>query len=179
MKGTRIAALALTATTLAASGCGGSTKSSSSTQSAAVTTPATQATSSTQSSSTVAAGPLTKAELITKADAICYAVNAKRASNVLSSSQQITLAVQQLSAAEQNAASELTKLKPPTSMASDWQTILLNAQTAAEATAKLAIYAHTNPHRLLGYPEYTILRKAQQQMNAIAARDGFKDCSRS
>jgi hypothetical protein len=174
MKGTYVTALTFAATALlAASGCGGTTKSSSSTQSTLASALATQ------SARTPASGPLTRADLIAQADAICYRINAKRASIVLRSKRDVVRGLPQLASYEQVAVTELAKLMPPTSITSDWKVILVNAQAVAEATAKLTTYANTNPHLLLGRPEYIILTKAQGRVIATAKRDGFKDCARA
>jgi hypothetical protein len=165
MSRTRLAALALAATTLAASGCGGTTKSSS--QAA----PPAQAESHTQT------GPLTRTELIAKADAICSRVNAQLASTAIRSTHDYARLLPQVAAYEQTELAELGKLTPPASMASDWQQILASTRTLAGDTAKIAEYAKSNNLKA-ARALLTTATTAQQQMLATAKRNGFKDCSR-
>jgi len=105
------AAIALTVTALAASGCGSSSK------------------------------PLTRAELTAKADAICKTVTAKMASKSASTEQQIARVASELSSFEQTALADLSKLVPPAELEVDWKRFVSGAQTLAENTAKLGEYA--------------------------------------
>lgn len=149
MTRTRLTALALTATTLAASGCGGSSAKS-----------------------------LTSAELIQKADAVCKRVNARLtlANGEVKSRQDIGRLAPQLAAFQQSAVAELKKLTPPASLANDWKQIVAGAQTLAVNTAKLGEYARSN--NMSGARQLVSSSKSvQQQMLATAKRDGFKDCS--
>jgi hypothetical protein len=108
---TRLAAAALVAATVAASGCGSSSK------------------------------PLTRAELTAKADTICKSVTAKLASKTVKTQQDIARVATELAGFEQSALAELSKLVPPAELESDWKQFVAGAQTLAENTAKLGEYA--------------------------------------
>jgi hypothetical protein len=145
----RLAALALMAMVLPASGCGGGGKSATTT---------------------------TRTELIAKADAICGRLNARLASSPIKSVADFARIVPRLAAYERAAFAELGRLLPPASMASDWRQIVAGGQTIASYTAKLGEYAKANNLKGAG-PLYPASRKVQQKTLAIAKRDGFKDCA--
>lgn len=105
------AAIALTVTALAASGCGSSSK------------------------------PLTRAQLTAQANAICKTVTAKIASKSVSTEQQISRVASELASFEQTALTNLSKLVPPAELEADWKRFVSGAQTLAENTAKLGEYA--------------------------------------
>jgi hypothetical protein len=111
---TRLAIIALAATTLAVSGCGSSSK------------------------------PLTRAELTAKANAICKTVSAKLASKTIKTQQDIARIAPELASFEQTALTELSKLVPPAELANDWKQFVAGAQTLAENTSKLGEYAKAN-----------------------------------
>jgi hypothetical protein len=171
MSRTPIATLMLATVMLAASGCGGSSKSSSQ---AALST---QTASPTQAESPASNAPLSRAELITKADAICKGVNAKRATVHLRTNQDFVRTLPQVAAYERSEIAELSKLTPPSSMATDWREILAGNRMIAENTAKVAEYTKANnisgAHTLL-----VSATQAQDQLTATAQRDGFKACAR-
>lgn len=110
----RLAAIALAATTMAITGCGGSAK------------------------------PLTHAELVSKANAICKTVTAKFATKSANSVKDIARIAPELASFEQQALSELSKLVPPANLESDWKQFIAGAELLAENTAKLGEYANTN-----------------------------------
>src|SRR6202035_5456775 len=114
MRGTRLAAVALTGVAFAVSGCGSSPK------------------------------PLTRAELTTKANAICKTVTAKLATKTIKSQQDIARIAPELASFEQSALNELSKLVPPAELEADWKAFVSGAQTLAENTSKLGEYAKAN-----------------------------------
>lgn len=114
MEHTRLAAVALAATTIAVAGCGSSPK------------------------------PLTRAELTAKANAICKTVSTKLSSKTIKTQQDIARVAAELASFEQQALGELSKLVPPAELASDWQQFVAGAETLAENTAKLGEYARSN-----------------------------------
>jgi hypothetical protein len=114
MRCIRLASVALVATTLAASGCGSSSK------------------------------PLTRAELTAKADAICKTVSAKISSKTIKTQQDVARVATELASFEQTALTNLSKLVPPAELANDWKQFVAGAQTLAENTAKLGEYAKAN-----------------------------------
>jgi uncharacterized protein with von Willebrand factor type A (vWA) domain len=110
----RLAAIALAATTLAASGCGSSSK------------------------------PLTRAELTAKANAICKTVSTKISSKTIKTQQDIARVATELASFEQTALTQLSKLVPPAKLENDWKQFVAGAQTLAENTLKLGEYARAN-----------------------------------
>ena len=141
-------AVALLAVVVAAAGCGSSSK------------------------------PLTRVELTTKANTICkkvtvrlQAATKKGVSNV----QQIAKLAPELASFEETALVELGKLIPPAELESDWKAFISGAQTLAENTSKLGEYAKANNLKSAKNLIKTSTT-TQQQMVAIAKRDGLKEC---
>lgn len=175
MNPTRLAALGLMLTTLAASGCGGSTKSPS------------QATPTTQAASTASAEevshaqhqtpPLTKSQLIAKADTICRRVNAKRASIIIKTPQDFPRLLPGLATYEYAAVVEMRKLTPPASMKTSWQKIITGAKLTADAAAARGKYVTTTNPDGMGPLSLTAAHTAQESL-ALAQREGFHDCSK-
>jgi hypothetical protein len=164
--------LALAATMLAASGCGGATKSTS--QRAA---PArTESSTATESSSRT--GPLTRAELIAAADLICRRVNAKHAATTFSSRASLARLLPMLAAYQQEADSAMRKLTPPASMAKSWKEMVADATTFTTAMAKLGEYVKANNVKG-GYSVSHAGARANERLLAIAKREGFTDCARN
>lgn len=184
---TLLVVLAVLAATLVASGCGGSTKSTSQTQSVAqsATTQAattTQATTPTSTESSTSTAPLTKAELIAKADAICSRVNAKRATLTVTPktpAAEIYARLTPVSIYEASALEELTKLTPPASLAYDWRQILDNTRTINETTAELGNDSKTGKLNGEQRPLLILAANAERQVITIATHDGFKQCSQT
>jgi ABC-type transport system substrate-binding protein len=175
---TYLITLALTTLALAASGCGGSTKTTSSqTGSIAQATSSTQTTSSPSTAPATATAPLTVAELIAKADPICERANAKRTSITLTTRSSYSRLLPPLVAYERGELAELAKLTPPASLASEWRQILADTKTIIEATAKLG---ETPPNGRDSSLKAVFVKagRAERQMLAIAKRIGFKECAR-
>jgi hypothetical protein len=146
----QLAALGLAAAALTAIGCGSSSKGKS----------------------------LASVELIAKADVICARVHAQYHANGYTTAQSIAHLAPRVASYEQIGVSELRKLIPPASMAGDWKQIVDGAQTVAEETAKLGQYAKDNNLKA-ATPLLSSSLRRQQQVLAVAARDGFKECSRA
>jgi hypothetical protein len=143
----------LAASVLTASGCGGST-----------------------SSSTESTGQLTRSQLIAKADAICQAVNAKRASITIKTAQDFARSVPKLAADEHAAVEEMRKLTPPASMTNSWRQIVDSAQTIAYVTGRYRTYAQASNEKLVA-PLSAALSKASQAMTVTANREGIRQCA--
>jgi hypothetical protein len=146
MSPTRLTALALTAATLTASGCGSSKA-------------------------------LTSDELVAKADAICKRAQAERASlPTIKTRQDYGTVLSRAGAQQQAAVAELEKLKPPASLAEDWQQIVEVDRTLAGYTI---VYgqdiAASNPRAaraLLG-----TATSLQRSIATAAKRDGLNACA--
>jgi hypothetical protein len=177
----QFAALALAATTLV-SGCGGSSKTGSTSTAAANTTTATTASAATTPAPTVttitiATGtPLARSVWISKGDAICASANTKLNSTTVRSTQDFARLLPQAAAYDHTEATELSKLVPPTAMASDWVQIVTELQKFSELSAKAGEYARVN-NLSAAKPVTQAGNTAQRQLVAIAKRDGFKVCS--
>ena len=121
------------------------------------------------------AKPLTRAELVSKTNAICKTVTAKFETKSANTTQEIARIAPELASFEQTSLSELSKLVPPAELASDWKQFVAGAETLAEHLSKLGEYAEANKlteaHKMLIASE-TI----QQEMRAIAKRNGFTEC---
>jgi hypothetical protein len=173
-----IGALMLAAVAVAASGCGGTAKSSSQTASAPASSTSSTAAVATSSTTSTTTAPLTSAELTTKANAICYGIIAKRDSIKISTIQDYVIYAAQLAAYDNGAVLEMRKLTPPASMATDWHQIATNAQTLANTISKFGTYVsvhHTNG----GTSSLNMaVERSIDNIVAISKRDGFKECTR-
>lgn len=119
--------------------------------------------------------PLTHAELVSKANAICKTVTAKFATKNPHSVQDIARIAPELASFEQHALSELSKLVPPANLESDWKQFIAGAELLAENTSKLGEYAKTNDLKA-ARGLITSSDTTQQQMQAIAKRNGLTEC---
>ena len=172
---TKFVALALAALSLAVAGCGKSSK----TESTATQAAATTATASKQLT-TPSGPPLTRAEFISKAEVMCRRLKDRRASNRASTPQQVAEVATELGTFEQKLATELNSLIPPASLLSDWRTVILNAQTLANDTAKIGEYAGSG--QLSTAAAHTVLvgrTTAEHQSILIATRDGITECNKN
>jgi hypothetical protein len=173
------AAVVLAGLAIAASGCGGSAKSSSQgTTSAPASTSAqtsTSAQATTASGSTKPAPQLTRAQLIEKGDAICYRLNARRSSITISNAGQYEHEIPALAAYERAAAAEMSALTPPPAMASAWRQIVAGARAIAEVTGRSSTFAEAGKE---AHALDAAFGKATEQMTSAAKREGFKDCAR-
>jgi hypothetical protein len=176
---TQLAALALAAAAVIATGCG-SSKTESTTTAASTTTPATTATTPPPANTTpakVATGaPLTHAQWISEADAICASTAAKL--SALSARTQAALALQLPQAAAYYTAEseELGKLVPPKPMAHDWTLIVSDIHLLSGYTDQAAQYIKTT-HKI-GGPALAKATRLEIQELATAKRDGFNQCAK-
>jgi hypothetical protein len=176
MPRTRLAALALAATTVAVAGCGGSTKSSSQTTASSGTPPESVSHTDSVAQSKAPTKQLTRAELIARGDEICARVNARRNAITIRTPADVALLVP-LAAYERTAFDELGNLTPPASMAADWKIIVATAQALAEDTGKAGETAGKTNAQAAAHGPLMAFRQAQQLLSVTAARAGFKDCA--
>jgi hypothetical protein len=179
MSSTKLAALTLAATAFAASGCGGSSKSGTSattatSTAAASTTAQTPATS--EEIKVVSGTPLSKAVWIKKGDAICAKANAKLDSTTAKTQQDFARLLPQTAAYERAEATELSKLVPPDAQLDDWQRIIVSLQKFSDFSLKAGEYAQVKNFQAAS-PVIVAANSEQQQLVALAKRDGFKACS--
>ena len=133
----------------------------------------------TGSSSTGSGGVLPASRFAVKADAVCSRLNADliAAKDIIRTSQDIVRIAPQRAAAEQTALTELSKLKPPASMAQGYQQMLAARQALIEDTIRLGDYAATNNTKA-GPPLFEASERVVRQMGAAARRIGLEDCGR-
>lgn len=119
-----------------------------------------------------------RTQLIARADKICKAIGVKRASGQIVQQQDVIRLAAALSSYEMHALDKLRKLTPPASLSSDWNAIVTGIHTIAVNTAKIGRYTQANEpaaaHAVL-VSSVTV----ERQVNSLAARDGFKECSRA
>jgi hypothetical protein len=172
-------ALALAAIALAATGCGGSSKSA--TGNAAATTPSTARTAPTPTrpAHTIALAtgtPLTRARWIAKGDAICARVNREVAGTPANSVSDYARLLPQIAAYYSKEATDLSKLVPPTSMAHDGEQIVNGLQLLSEYLSKSG-QAFQAGNVSAGSQLFRTALTIQEQPIAVAERDGFKKCT--
>jgi hypothetical protein len=118
---------------------------------------------------------LSRAELIAKADPLC-----RRANTTIDSSKLTPKTVSRLApgiaAVEQEVSSQLAKLTPPSSMASDWKTIVNGFRSAGTGLLHMGEARKTNDTHALVKAEAE-LSNGQIARTEAAQRNGFKDCS--
>ncbi len=178
-------ALALAATMLVASGCGGSSKTDSTATVANTTSAVTTTTTTSTATPThtvtavkVATGkPLTHAQLIAAGDAICAQANTKRRAVVIITPKDLARNLPQIAIYDNTETNELGELVPPASMAHQWAQILADFQAVGEYVSTMAQDSQANnltSVRTL-YPKG---EASHQKLIAIAKQAGFKRCSR-
>jgi hypothetical protein len=170
-----VIALAVMGTAFAVSGCGESSKGTSTASQATIAV----ATGSTGARVTVAEKPgkqLSRSELVAQGDAICYRLNAKRSAITLSRPGDYERLVPPLAAYELAGATEMGRLVPPASMASDWQKMVAGSRTIANATGRFRTYAEANAGKL-AHAIDLVLGKGIDELTHAAKHAGFKECS--
>jgi hypothetical protein len=143
----RLATLAVVATTLVASSCGGSSGTT-----------------------------LSRSQLIAKAEPICARANAElRKVYHVTDQRALPRVTAQFAADERTVAAELASLKPPSSMASGWKTIVGDYQRLGEDIAQLGEHAKTSTTPDVSV--ITSLSTAENERTAAARGYGFKYCA--
>jgi hypothetical protein len=176
----QLVALALAATTLAASGCGSSKATSTTTSTAAAASSTSTASTPTTEQATTTSEPggaLTREELIAKANVICAHANVQLAPISVLVPSDIVRVTPLVAAYNRAAATELGKLMPPASLASDWHLIVANVNKVADNLDIMARHAPKNK-LATATPAYRSAAKAQEQVGVITKRDGIKECNR-
>jgi hypothetical protein len=175
-------ALALATTMLGAAGCGSSSKDGTSSTAASTTASSTIATApaplpTTTAALTIATGkPLTHAQLIAAGDPICARANLKLKTMSSATRQDTARLLPQAAGYEHIQATELSKLVPPASLASDWKQIVAGIQKFSELSIKASEYLQAKNTSAAA----SIVQAAnitQRQLTAIAKRNGFKACA--
>lgn len=167
MSRARITVFVLTATGLAAIGCGGSkaaqtTKTQSTQQSASATSPS---------------GQVSQSELVAKANAVCARLRAEGTATVIRSRQEYSTKLPLVAQHYQTAAAELAALTPPASMKQDWQQLITAHRRIAADTLKILPYIEAQ-NRAKTRRLYSDEQGLNRNIVTIAARDGYTECGR-
>lgn len=181
-----LAVLALAATVLVVSGCGGSSKTTTTTTAAATTTPATTAPATTTPATTTSATvttvklasgkPLSRATWIAKGDVICAHANAELDSSTVKSLQDLIRLLPQAALYDKTESAELSKLVPPASKAGDWKKIVVGFQVFGEDSDKIAADAAAG-NNAAGKAVLLEAEKIHEGIAKLAGHDGFIACS--
>lgn len=173
----QLAAFALVAMTLVASGCG-STKSASTSSAASSTAAAATVPAVITTPATLAAGkPLTSGQLIAQGDAICASTLTKLTSMSARSTGEFVRFLPQAAIYLGTEAESLSKLVPPPSMSHDWTQIVNDIHFASEYVNRVAQYAREKQEMAVRQL-YAKANELNTQAKAIAKREGFQRCSR-
>lgn len=119
-----------------------------------------------------------QARLIARADAICRQLNTEIIATKLAnlSAREIARGVPRNAALEQRALTELSKLRPPASIARSWRQVIAYRTTLMEELVKLGRDAKAND--AAGIQTLTASKKrVHGELSTTARRAGFKDCS--
>ena len=179
----QLAALALAAITVTASGCGGSSKSGSTTTAAATTiaqSPTTeQATTPAISNGEIkvqSGKPLARATWTVKANEICRRTNVQLSSITLHTEKDFGRLLPQAAGYKRVEAIELSKLVPPKALASDWNQILTDMVKIGEFGARAAKYAQVGNWKE-AKPILDSGNVIDEQMTALIKRAKLKVCA--
>lgn len=179
----QLAALALAAGVLAASGCGSSAKDGSTSTSAGTSpsTTAAQQSSTTPASVptvTVATGkPLTHAQWRAQGDAICARLATELAGSTSKTQAELANALTQSAVYVRASVIQLAKLVPPPSKETDWQEYLTGLQQVAANSVALAQITKAGGFNS-NLPIVTTSQVIHRRIEALARHDGFRSCSR-
>jgi hypothetical protein len=172
----QLAALALAATTLAVSGCGGSSKTGSTGATAATSTTTTTTTTTTTATS---AKPVTPADaiVIAKTGAICERIRARSASLRFGTRQAIARSLPRFAAYQRAALAELRKLVPSASLAHEWQRFEAAAHVLAGDMTRAGEYAKAY-HFAAVRPLSRKVAEDKENMTTLAKRAAITGCER-
>ena len=181
-------ALALLATVLATSGCGGSSKSGSTgtpTTAAAATPATTTAAGTTVTTASIPAvtvkvssgKPLTRAQWIAKANALCTSLKNELSLLHVKFAAEFARTLPQEAAYVRVEVAHLAQLVPPASEASNWQQFLNASLQWAEGDMQMLKYANQGAH-ILTSPTARSTFAIYARVLAIAKRSGLNACSK-
>jgi hypothetical protein len=177
---TTLIALALSALTLAVSGCGKSSKvEGTQTQSTAAQSTASQPVATV--ATTRPSHPEADTVMIKKANAICKRIIARRASYRATTQQQFVRMAAEQAMFERSVLAEMSALTPTgSSLVNAWRQIVPAAQALATATAKIGEYAGSGQlGSKTGISLVNQRRTIEFQALALAKRVGIVECSLS
>jgi hypothetical protein len=146
MSPTRIAAVAMAVAAIAATGCGTSNKA------------------------------LSHGELVAKANSICKRLNTQHKSINIRTQEEYIRLLKTTAAEDQIAFTELAKLTPPTSLASDWKQFVADGRALAQDATQLATYLTTYNRRSASMVNRST-SVVMQAIHTTAERDGLTECA--
>jgi hypothetical protein len=121
-------------------------------------------------------GPLSRQQLTAKANAVCKRMIVQRRSVNFQNRQQLMQVLPKLIAYERTGFAELSKLKPPKELRSDWTRFVEGGQTLVKDTVEYAQFVATynrRSARLVFQSSGAVLEK----MHETAKRDGILECA--
>jgi hypothetical protein len=173
---TQLAALALTVTAIAASGCGSSKSGTTATTAASTTTAPTTTPAPATHSVTLATGkPLSRGRWIAAGDAICERTQDKIETLASRKTPEFAAHLPQAALYYLAEAEDLAKIVPPHSKANDWKQLVNDVYTFSQYTSEAIPYI--NAHGKLSPTTIAQTAAIQRSMISIGTRDGFKWCS--
>jgi hypothetical protein len=179
MLSARLAALTISAVTLAVAGCGSSSSSTTAGSSSATGTSSNAAASAAANGGATAGGSsssLSQSELASNANAICKRMHGRLLALSKGKTPSLEQAYLLAVSYERKALSELKKLSPPVSLAGDWRQIITTLSVLAEDSTKYVEYTkakNTNAATILSHAYSPIKHMG---VNA-AAHDGINECA--
>jgi hypothetical protein len=173
MSRTQLAAIAVAATALAISGCGGSSKTSATATTTAASTPP----ASTADTAPPNGKPLTRAALIAAGDAICARANAKTIVLQASSIKELARIYPQVAIYHRAEAAELKKLVPPASLANDWSRMISDLERQSRYVNEVARDINKQDERAARHP-FEMADTTIGDLIETGKRAGFAHCSK-
>ncbi len=178
----RLAAVAMTAATLVASGCGGSSKTGATSPSASTTAVST----ATAGTPTVAAAsikvtpgrPLTRTELVAVAGSICKRIDARDALLKDATLQAISVEFPPFASYQRTALAELSKLTPPASMTSYWKQFEAGTHKLAADTTRFSEAVEAKRFTPATGHLIHIMELDEHHIGLVAKRSAITGCER-
>jgi hypothetical protein len=166
--------VSLGALALVVGGCGGSSATAGSSSTSVGTT------SAQRSDPSRGGGAVAGSTQLAVAEAICNRVNTSIAASkpANASLPEIARIVPRNAAIERRAAAELTKLRPPASIARDWRLVLGYRRTLAAELGTLVSDARRQDLAAIKVLS-AAKRRVHQELLATASRAGLKECGRA
>jgi len=179
MLSNQLIVVALTATALAAAGCGSTSKPGATGTSTVASTTTASATTATATTTATSIKPTTPAEsiLIAKAGAICKRIMARHNLVRLATKQDFVREIPPFAAYQQAALTELSDLAPPASIAHEWKAFAASTRLLANDTTRLGqelkVYHIPTVEKTMAQ-----VNKDELNMRALATRYAVVGCER-
>jgi hypothetical protein len=124
------------------------------------------------------ARPLTRAQLIKRANAICDRVHAKmKAIGPADTPARVAFVARKLAGFQQQELEQMRRLRPPSSLASDWKKIVEGAQELTVNVGTLSTDVQLKKTKQM-FEELKQVGEDQKRIAVIVKRDGLTNCVR-